>query len=168
MNPNQRNQLKKPGLSASIAVNNFSHHVDNCMAEQRTMDNPALANNKEKSSDVLQDIYQCLFSDTPGMPTSDDKYVMARVNSFCSLLENNKVTEAMTKPEGKDKSNITVVELDSDSYNEDLKSPHPIKPGVTESPAISRKESFGDLLLKLPRIASIPQFLFDIQEDFDK
>ncbi|KAI4976561.1 hypothetical protein ZWY2020_050168 [Hordeum vulgare] len=32
-------------------------------------------------------------------------------------------------------------------------------------PAMSRKDSFGDLLMNLPRIASIPQFLFKIPED---
>ncbi|KAL7193540.1 hypothetical protein ACSBR2_025196 [Camellia fascicularis] len=31
--------------------------------------------------------------------------------------------------------------------------------------SMSRKNSFGDLLLSLPRITSLPKFLFDILED---
>ncbi|KAK3155509.1 hypothetical protein QOZ80_2BG0204110 [Eleusine coracana subsp. coracana] len=168
-NPNWRNELKKAELRASMSLNNFVNHFGDCMAEQRTVDNPPLANNEEQSREKLRDLAQCLFSETQGLAASNDKCLMARVQSFYSLLENNSVPSAMTRPEGKDSSNIDVVELDSDYSDEDLKSSNHRKPiGVTESPAISRKDSFGDLLLSLPRIASIPQFLFDIPEDFDK
>ncbi|GJM87104.1 hypothetical protein PR202_ga03027 [Eleusine coracana subsp. coracana] len=168
-NSNWRNELKKPELRASMSLNNFVNHFGDCMAEQRTVDNPPLANNEEQSREKLRDLAQCLFSETQGLVASDDKCLMARVQSFYSLLENNSVPSAMTRAEGKDSSNIDVVELDSDCSDEDLKSSNHRKPiGVTESPATSRKDSFGDLLLSLPRIASIPQFLFDIPEDFDK
>jgi hypothetical protein len=163
-NANWRNQLTMPGLTASISVNDSVNHLGNCMAEHRTTDNPPLASN-EQSKEVLEDLVQHLFSDTQGMPVSDDKYLMARVNSFCSLLQNNSAPSTMTKPDGKDSSNIGVIELDSDCSDEELKSS---PEGVTEPPTISRKDSFGDLLLNLPRIASIPKFLFDIPEDFDK
>ena len=37
--------------------------------------------------------------------------------------------------------------------------------GCKQQVNISRKESFGELLMHLPRIASLPQFLFNISED---
>ena len=37
--------------------------------------------------------------------------------------------------------------------------------GRQAPPAMSRKDSFGDLLLHLPRIASLPKFLFGISEE---
>ncbi|XP_027179809.1 thylakoidal processing peptidase 1, chloroplastic-like [Coffea eugenioides] len=39
--------------------------------------------------------------------------------------------------------------------------------GCKQPPPMSRKDSVGDLLLNLPRIASLPQFLFNISEDVD-
>ena len=37
--------------------------------------------------------------------------------------------------------------------------------GCKQTPAMSRKDSVGDLLLNLPRIASLPHFSFNISED---
>ncbi|XP_028776809.1 uncharacterized protein LOC114733503 isoform X2 [Neltuma alba] len=37
--------------------------------------------------------------------------------------------------------------------------------GGKQAPGMSRKDSFGDLLLHLPRIASLPKFLFNISEE---
>ncbi|TVU27935.1 hypothetical protein EJB05_19438 [Eragrostis curvula] len=167
-NPNWRNKLKKPELSASMYMDDFANHPDNCMAEQRASSNPNLANNEEQSNEVLEDIVQYLFSDTQGLPESNDR-CLSRVNSFYSLLENDSMSSTMVESEHKANSSIGIVELDSDCSDEELNSSPARKPaGVTGPPAISRKDSFGDLLLNLPRIASIPQFLFDIPEDFDK
>uniref|UniRef100_A0A0A9CL08 TRF2/HOY1 PH-like domain-containing protein n=1 Tax=Arundo donax TaxID=35708 RepID=A0A0A9CL08_ARUDO len=168
-NPNWRNQLKLPGLRSSMSMNDFVNHIGNCIAEQRTVGNPPVASNGEQSKEVLEDLVQYLFSDTQGPSASDDKYLMARVDSFYNLLENDGVPSAMTKPNGNDSSDIGIVELDSDGSDEEPKSaPARKTAGGTELPTISRKDSFGDLPLNLPRIASIQQFLFDITEDYDK
>ncbi|XP_062221724.1 uncharacterized protein LOC133921031 [Phragmites australis] len=168
-NPNWRNQLIVPELRASMSVNDFVNHLGNCIAEERTEGNPPLANYEEQSKEVLEDLVQYLFTDTQGPSASDDKYLMARVDSFYSLLEKDEVPSAIPKPEGIDGGDFGVVEVDSDGSGEDLKSaPARKTAGGTEPPAISRKDSFGDLMLNLPRIASIPQLLFDIPEDSDK
>ncbi|CAL5019991.1 unnamed protein product [Urochloa decumbens] len=165
-NCNQWNQLKVPGLRASISVEDLVNHLGNHIGEQRNAGDPPLTNNEEQSKEVLEGLVQYLFSDTQGLPASDDKYLMARVDSLYSLLE--KDTAPSTKPECSDGGNIGIIQLDSDGSDEEFNSSPTRKTGEgTERPAISRKDSFGELLLNLPRIASIPQFLFHIPEDSD-
>ncbi|OEL30710.1 hypothetical protein BAE44_0008271 [Dichanthelium oligosanthes] len=168
-NYNQWNQLKVPGLRASISVEDLVNHLGNCIGEQRSAGDPLSANNEGKSKEVLEDLVQCLFSDTQGLADSDDKYLMARVNSLYSLLEIDTSPSTIPKPECRDGGHIGVIQLDSDGSDEELNSsPARNTAGGTEMPAISRKDSFGELLLNLPRIASIPQFLFNIPEDTDQ
>lgn len=158
-NCNQWNQLKVPGLKASISVEDLVNHLGNCRADQRSAGDLPLTINDGKSKEVLEDLVQYLFSDTQSLPASDDKYLMARVDSLYSLLEKDTAPCAMPKPECSDGGNIGVIQVDSDGFKEELNS----------SPAgISRKDSIGELLLNLPTIASIPQFLFNIPEDSDK
>lgn len=169
-NYNQLNQLKVPGLRASISVEDLVNHLGNCIDEQRNSGDPSLANNDGQSKEVLQGLVEYLFSDTQGLPASDDKYLMARVDSLYSLLEKDTAPSIIPKPECSNSGNIGVIQVDSDGSDEELNSSPAsitITAGGTEMPAISRKDSFGELLLNLPRIASIPQFLFNIPEDSD-
>lgn len=168
-NYSQWNQPKIPALRASISVEDLVNHLGNCTAEQRSAGDIPLANNEGQSKEVLKDLVQYLFSDTQGPPTSNDKYLMERVDSLYSLLEGDKAPSTMPKPECSDGGNFDVIQVDSDdSYRELDSSPPRDTLGGTNPPAISRNDSFGELLLNLPRIASIPQFLFDIPEDSDK
>ncbi|CAN6245803.1 unnamed protein product [Urochloa humidicola] len=168
-NCNQWNQLKVPGMRASISVEDLVNHLGNRIGEQRNAGDPPLANNEEQSKEVLEDLVQYLFSDTQGLPASDDKYLMARVDSLYSLLEKDTVPSTIPKPECSDRGNIGIIQLDSDGSDEEFNSSPARNTGEgTERPAISRKDSFGELLLNLPRIASIPQFLFHIPEDSDQ
>lgn len=167
-NYNQLNQLKVPGLRASISVEDLVNHLGNYIDEQRNSGDPSLANNDGQSKEVLQGLVEYLFSDTQGPPASDDKYLMARVDSLYSLLEKDTAPSIIPKPECSNSGNIGVIQVDSDGSDEELNSSSArITAGGTEMPAISRKDSFGELLLNLPRIASIPQFLFNIPEDSD-
>ncbi|OWM65848.1 hypothetical protein CDL15_Pgr015273 [Punica granatum] len=43
--------------------------------------------------------------------------------------------------------------------------PNDVSSSCKQQVGMSRKDSFGDLLLHLPRVASLPKFLFDISED---
>ena len=156
-----------PGLKASISVEDLVNHLGNCIGEQVSAGDPPLANNEGQSKEVLENLVQCLFSDTQGLPASDDKYVMARVDSLYSLLEGDKTTPILPKPECNDGGNVDIIQVDSDGSEGELDSSPPWNTvGGIEPPAISRKDSFGELLPSLPRIASIPQFLFDIPEGF--
>lgn len=109
--------------------------------------------------------------------TAEEQYVMSRVNSLYCLLQKD--------PSTADDTTMTrnVNGLDADeggkvgaSNNTQLS---PCKTKVFDLEAqpddasgckqggtgMSRKESAGDLLLNLPRIASLPQFLFNLSED---
>ncbi|RLM80958.1 uncharacterized protein C2845_PM12G29480 [Panicum miliaceum] len=155
-NCNQWNQLKVPGLRASISVKDLVNHLGNCIGEQRSAGDPPLANNEGQSTEVLEGLVQYLFSGHTG------------VDSLYSLLEKDTVSSTIPKPECSDGGNIGVIQVDSDGSDEELNSsPARNTAGGTEMPVISRKDSFGELLLNLPRIASIPQFLFNIPEDSD-
>ncbi|CAN6279746.1 unnamed protein product [Urochloa humidicola] len=167
-NCNQWNQLKVLGLRASISVEDLVNHLGN-RGEQRNAGDPPLTNNEEQSKEVLEGLVQYLFSDTQGPPASDDKYLMARVDSLYSLLEKDTAPSTISKPECSDGGNIGIIQVDSDGSDEEFNSSPARNTGEgTERPAISRKDSFGELLLNLPRIASIPQFLFHIPEDSDQ
>jgi hypothetical protein len=167
-NCNQWNQLKVPGLRASISVEDLVNHLGDCIGEHRSVGDPPLANNEGQSKEVLEGLAQYLFSDTQGLPASDDKYFMARVDSLYSLLEKDTAPSTIPKPECSGSGNIGVIQVDSDGSDEEHNSsPARNTAGSTERPAISRKDSFGELLLNLPRIASIPQFLLHIPEDSD-
>ncbi|XP_066333068.1 uncharacterized protein [Miscanthus floridulus] len=162
-NCNQWNQFKVPGLKASISVEDLVNHLGNCKADQRSVGDPPLTINDGKTKEVLEDLVQYLFSDTQSLPASDDKYLMARVDSLYSLLEKDTVPATMRKPECSD--DIGINQVDSDGFEEELNSS---LAGAKEPLTISRNDSFGELLLNLPPVASIPQFLFNIAENSDK
>ncbi|KAJ1281416.1 hypothetical protein BS78_04G304100 [Paspalum vaginatum] len=169
-NYNQWNQLGMPGLRQATPVEDLVNHLGSRITEQRSAGDPPLTNTEGQSKEVLEDLAQCLFSDTQGPPPLDDKYLMARVDSLYSLLEKDKAPSPIPKPECNDSGNIDIIiQVDSDVSDGELDSSPPWNTvGGTELPAISRKDSLGELLLNLPRVASIPQFLFDIPEDSDK
>ncbi|XP_066322806.1 uncharacterized protein [Miscanthus floridulus] len=162
-NCNQWNQFKAPELKASISVEDLVNHLGNCKADQRSVGDPPLTINDGKTKEVLEDLVQYLFSDTQSLPASDDKYLMARVDSLYSLLEKDTVPATMRKPECSD--DIGINQVDSDGFEEELNSS---LAGAKEPLTISRNDSFGELLLNLPPVASIPQFLFNIAENSDK
>ncbi|WVZ73326.1 hypothetical protein U9M48_021646 [Paspalum notatum var. saurae] len=168
-NYNQWNQLEMPGLIESVPVEDLANHLGNCITEQRSGGDPPLTNTEGQSKEVLEDLVQCLFSDTQGPPASDDnKYLMARVDSLYSLLQEDQTPSTIPNPEFNDGGNIDmIIQVDSDGSDGELDSSPQNTVGGTELPAISRKDSFGELLLNLPRIASIPQFL-DTPEHSDK
>jgi hypothetical protein len=60
----------------------------NCKIEQRTAGNIAWPNTKpEVPSDEILEITERLFSGAIDQPCVDEKFLMAKVDSLCSLLE---------------------------------------------------------------------------------
>ncbi|KAF7107276.1 hypothetical protein CFC21_107923 [Triticum aestivum] len=164
--PNWWSQLKVPGLRPSMSVDDLVSHLGNCISEQITSGNPSMANNEVPTKESLEEIAQYLLGDAQGpqAPASDER-LMARVDSLCCLLQKDTAPVSQPKPEPNDSGSIGGV--DSEGSDDEFSSASTRKTADAnqQPPAMSRKDSFGDLLMNLPRIASIPQFLFKIPED---
>ncbi|XP_024312724.1 uncharacterized protein LOC100821383 isoform X2 [Brachypodium distachyon] len=163
--PNWWSQLKVPGLRPSMSVDDLVSHLGNCINEQITSGNPSLTNDEVPTKESLEEIAQYLLGDTQGpqAPASDER-LMARVDSLCCLLQKDSAPTTKPKPEPNDSESIGGE--DSGGSDDEFSSASTRKTADTsQPPGMSRKDSFGELLMNLPRIASIPQFLFKIPED---
>jgi hypothetical protein len=128
-------QVQVPGLRQSISMNDFLAFLSD----------PASGDNPE-----LEEMKQLLLSDNNAQPetTSDEKSVMSKVNSFYNLLQ-----AAATD------------DLDINNKPKTECSDRVLDPASSSRPqGMSRKDSFSDLLVHLPRITSLPKFLFNISE----
>jgi hypothetical protein len=166
--PNWWSQLKVPGLRPSMSVDDLVNHLGNCINEQITSGNPSLANNEVPTKESLEEIAQYLLGDTQGppAPASDERSLMARVDSLCCLLQKDPAPIANAKPKPEPNDSDRIGGEDSEGSDEEFSSASTRKTTDASQPlAMSRKDSFGELLMNLPRIASIPQFLFKIPED---
>ncbi|ESQ46362.1 hypothetical protein EUTSA_v10000158mg [Eutrema salsugineum] len=103
----------------------------------------------DQANPEFEEMKQLLLSDThPENNTSDEKSVMSKVNSFYNLLQS-----AANTNDGKEtgvEGNNRVLDPASSS---------------SKTQGMSRKDSFTDLLVHLPRITSLPKFLFNISEE---
>ncbi|KAI4982639.1 hypothetical protein ZWY2020_023131 [Hordeum vulgare] len=120
------------------------------------------------------EIAESLLSDTHGPPSADEKYLMARVDSLCNLIEKGTAPSTVSVPERND--TIVAGEVGYDAFDEELRfcfeDEEQRAPagrtvdGGTGPSAIARKDSleFADMLENLPRIPSMSEFLFDIAE----
>ncbi|KAL2617737.1 hypothetical protein AAZV13_08G204900 [Glycine max] len=173
-------QIKLPGLHPSMSMDDLVSHIGHCISEQMGSDNPSLAGDSQYSRSILEEFSQYLFNDSQHATTSDEQRVMSRVNSLYCLLQKDpssaEDTDTMTRngngldadeggKVGVSNSNTTELSAckikvpDLEVQPDDASG---CKQGVS---GMSRKESAGDLLLNLPRIASLPQFLFNMSED---
>lgn len=172
-------QIKLPGFHPSMSMSDLVNHIGQCISEQMTTVNSGLSIHEEDQNNILEDIAQYLLSDSQVSPTLDEKTLMSRVDSLCCLLQRDpsvtnlqqlksEVSLNLPPPGGKmfdpncgsasqgDKS----LKVIPDSHGESN-----VRNDLQASSAMSRKDSLGDLLLDLPRIASLPQFLYDLWED---
>ncbi|KAJ4792650.1 ATP-dependent DNA helicase [Rhynchospora pubera] len=175
-NPSLWEQLNAQGLlKASMSVDDLVNHLGNCISEQMTSGNSDLPGNAMPPKEMLEDLAQYLLSDTQAASSSDEKSLMARVNSLCCLIQKDTNNAGGQNNMQSMNGSISDEDADSDGVGEDVNSKLTIQLNDNnnnsddvkeEKPAgMSRKDSFGDLLLHLPRIASMPQFLFNISED---
>ncbi|KAK6267785.1 hypothetical protein QUC31_011945 [Theobroma cacao] len=172
----QWDQIRFSGLHASMSMSDLVNHIGNCISEQMTSSNDDL-----QGQDILEEITQYLLNDSLHASASDEQCLMARVNSLCCLLQK----DSAVAPDFPSKKDVAVDVHDHGKNVEgssvsaaarESKTAESFPVSMDESndvsnskrpQAISRKDSVGDLLLNLPRIASLPQFLFNIMEDSD-
>jgi len=160
-------QLIVQGLRPSMSMTDLVNHIGNCISEQMSSDNQTVEKGQE-SRKALEDIAQHLLSDFQFTPCSDEKSLMSRVNSLCSLLQKDGTpVQSSEIPEGKEaNTNPCNPDLADEIADEDDTIVSE-SAGCKHGPGMPRMDSYGDLLLHLPRIASLPKFLFDISEDGD-
>ncbi|KAF8033728.1 hypothetical protein BT93_C0094 [Corymbia citriodora subsp. variegata] len=157
-------QIKVPGLHPSMSMSDLMNHIGNCITEQ--MGSGSSDDDGSGCQEILEDIAQYLLSDTQSATASDEKSLMARVNSLCCLLQKDTTTvQNLAGGESCEEKAKDVKDAASSGFNNNplanVKAPEEdIKPA-----GMSRKDSFGELLLHLPRIASLPKFLFNISEE---
>ncbi|KAK7327767.1 hypothetical protein VNO77_21858 [Canavalia gladiata] len=159
--PRNGDQIKLPGLRQSLSVSDFIGQIELCLSEQITSGNPPFSDGGSECKEILEDIAQHLLSDNQVAATSDEKSLMSRVNSLCCLLQKDPVTvqnshsiKDCTVEGPDDGKDVTPAEEESRDAS-----------GGKQALGMSRKDSFSDLLLQLPRIASLPKFLFNISEE---
>ncbi|TKY54666.1 Transcription regulatory protein SNF5 [Spatholobus suberectus] len=176
--PRNWDQIKLPGLRPSMSVSDFIGHIEHCLSDQITSGNPSFCAGRPGFQEMLEEIAQHLLNDNQVITTSDEKSLMSRVNSLCSLLQKDPAAvqnshDKESSVEGPDGGkNIQLshdhesmqnkkIKMDVKSAEEDLRDVC----GGKQVLGMSRKDSFGELLLHLPRIASLSKFLFDISEE---
>ncbi|KAF7814580.1 uncharacterized protein G2W53_028549 [Senna tora] len=172
-------QIKVPGLHPSMSMTDIVSHIGQCISEQMTSGNPIFTgDNSQHSRLILEEITQYLFNDSQSQVTeaSDEQFLMTRVNSLCCLLQRDPSTLAsegtnvrtdLSVGGGKVSESNLDLELSCKSKVVESEGQQGEASGLNKvtNSGIPRKESVGDLLLNLPRIASLPQFLFHTSED---
>ncbi|KAH6771953.1 ATP-dependent DNA helicase, partial [Perilla frutescens var. hirtella] len=172
-------QIKAPGLHSSMSMSDLVSHLEHRISEQGTSNNPTLSSDEWQSLQILDDIKRCLFSDNQNLPDSDEKSLMSRVDSLCCLLQKDAPAGSNAQLKRDNSLDLSLVRKEDDDSDSDgalttekkagdnLNDEHEDVSGMNQASSMSRKDSVGDLLLNLPRIASLPQFLFNISEDYE-
>ncbi|KAF3787191.1 hypothetical protein EJ110_NYTH22259 [Nymphaea thermarum] len=180
-------QFRNPALRSSMSMSDLVNHIENCITEQMTSGNPLPAGEGPWSKDALDEIAQYLLSDSQNQTASDEQCLMTRVNSLYCLMQKDTGTDQETHATSEKKGNAqgqTDYQSDDDDDDDDDDAISPLggygkmakyvassNAGIEDGPdrkqstTMSRKDSLSDLLLNLPRIASLPQFLFNISDD---
>ncbi|KAK4404381.1 hypothetical protein Sango_0806700 [Sesamum angolense] len=140
----------------------------------------SLKRRQQNAKDMLENIAQVMLSDNHCATGLDEKSLMKKVNSLCCLLQDPVIASSSqvdgeNRLEVADRGKNVYFDLMDDSTHEKANNiTHAPEgnlkdgPGCKQAPSMTRKDSFGDLLLHLPRIASLPKFpkfLFGIAED---
>ena len=172
-------QMILPGLHPSMSVSDFMNHVEQCLSEQISSGDPTFTIGRPEYKDILEDITQHLLNDNQVTAASDEKSLMSRVNSLYCLLQKDPSMQNLNIAESSSTTQVselgTNIHLNQASLlTQDNNSTTNVKASEEDTKdvsdgkqasSMSRKDSFGDLLLHLPRIASLPKFLFNISEE---
>lgn len=145
-NTNNWSQIKVPGLDQSLSLSDFLAFFSEQPCE----------NNQE-----FEEMKQFLLSDTQP-DKSDEKSVMSKVNSFYNLLES--AANSQLNIENADAG----IEIGVDKKRHMTEGGNRVVDPASSSKPLQgmlRKDSFSDLLVHLPRITSLPKFLFNISEE---
>ncbi|KAH0993237.1 hypothetical protein GBA52_004720 [Prunus armeniaca] len=173
-------QMKVPGLHPAMSMSDLVSHIGNCISEQMTSGNPSSADQQSEYQDMLEDIAQYLLSDNQFTAASDEKSLMSRVNSLCCLLQKDpgsvqNMVDGESSGEGQDGGSDAQLNHTPDNKSgantKDPEDDTKDASGGKKATGMSRKDSFGELLFHLPRIASLPSLpslpkvLFNISEE---
>eukprot|EP01018_Ginkgo_biloba_P006734 Gb_40861 [translate_table: standard] len=176
------------GMALSTSMSTLVNQIGLCFQEQRRSCNSLSTGEGTWSSNkkMLDEIAQHLLGDSLLSANSDEQSIIARVNSLCSLLQKDVSTVHASQPNtGNAEESVTGCGLGRLNQGEDgkvedeaddkraaisTKGDHdPVylieSSAVDCKPVIPRKESSGDLLLHLPRIASLPQFFVHASDE---
>lgn len=133
------------------------------------LQDPALASDAQANGENMS---QILLTDTQSAMCLDEKSLMKKVNSLRCLLQDPAIVSgAQLGGENRHESIGHGKNVSFNFPNEYAlaKVSDTVKSSGGNSTAdaspMQRKDSFSDLLLNLPRIASLPKFLFGITED---
>ncbi|KDP41944.1 hypothetical protein JCGZ_26962 [Jatropha curcas] len=174
--PSHWNQIKMPGLQPSMSMSDLVNHIGQCITEQMAFDNSTSSDSDPKNNSILDEITQYLLSDSQLTSDSDEQSLMSRVNSLCCLLQRDpgsaRNLQAMGQIDLELDGNVRINETKSNTAAacqskvvEGFPVPEDQSNNVSsckQAPSMSRKDSVGELLLNLPRIASLPHFLYNI------
>ncbi|KAI3423765.1 uncharacterized protein J3R85_010765 [Psidium guajava] len=157
-------QMKVPGLHPSMSMSDLMNHIGHCITEQ--MGSGSSSDDGLGCQEILEDIAQYLLNDTQSTTASDEKSLMARVNSLCCLLQKDSTTvQNLAGGESCEEKANDVKDATPSGVNSNTLANVKSLEDDSKPAGMSRKDSFGELLLHLPRIASLPKFLFNISEE---
>lgn len=177
--PRNWEQIKVPGLHPSMSMSDLVNHIGNHISEQMASTKTPFVDNDSEYQETLNEIALYLLSDNQlSAGASDEVSLMTRVDSLCCLLQKepaavqNSQTNAESWVEGPDyKDDVWFKYAGELRDGTNTESHMKIHRGATKDvsgsiqpSAMSRKDSFADLLFHLPRIASLPKFLFNISD----
>ncbi|XP_047328102.1 uncharacterized protein LOC124931632 [Impatiens glandulifera] len=147
-------KLKGIGVHRSMSITDLVNHIGHKISEKRVSSGNPMDSKKEVECDnILENLTQILMSDTHSIAPSDEKTLMSRINSFCCLLDDDPPN--VPKPQ--------------EQATQQLEGGLPTDVAENkQAPGMSRRDSYGDLVFNLPRISSLPKFLFNIFESDDE
>lgn len=149
MDSSTNEEPKAGGAESSMSMSDLVNHIENKIMKNRA--SGTLSNEEEEEEEslvILQDISRCLFNDGQTGPlASDEKSIMSKVNSLCCLLQKD--------PESVEDLNKKEKSFDEADNDDEIKG---------EEGGMRRNDSVGELLLNLPRIASLPRFFFSLDD----
>jgi hypothetical protein len=166
-------QIKVPGLHPSMSMSDLVSRI----SEQLAYDRPIFSGNRQCRMDILEEVTQYLFSDSQLTSASDEQSLMARVNSLCCLLQKDPSSSQNLQAIRDDDVDVNGDQNIGEAFAAAAHESNPAEgfsapggesnegSGFKQAPAMSRKDSLADLLLNLPRIASLPHFWFSLPED---
>ncbi|KAL8223109.1 hypothetical protein R6Q57_020508 [Mikania cordata] len=182
-------QPHAPGIHPNMSISDLVSHIGNSLSEQNISRNLPFSNNAPGPNypkDMLENISQILLSDSQLTAASDERTLMSRVNSLCCLLQDYEngqqiVNNSSIPHQGINDSSTPdsiLMPVNTTPTDNQMSSSTPgssqmtqqdgndnSNPESNQEPGISRNDSFSELVHQLPRIASLPRFLFDISEN---
>ncbi|KAF3672087.1 putative 50S ribosomal protein L35, chloroplastic-like [Capsicum annuum] len=133
-------QLKVPGRRPSMSMTDLVSHIESCISQQINSGN-LQCDEALECKGMLEDIAQIWLSDT-----QDESQLIGENHLLKPVQSNDACSSSACENKENNQENAS-----------DLA-------GGKPTPSIPRRDSFGDLL-HLPRITSLPKFLFNIAED---